>query len=311
MSDLLDNPNPLFGLRILQPNDDPSLPPKRILNYKDGSELVYIPGGEFEMGGNWVEQDSPKHRVYLDGYYMAVYPVTNKQYRRFMRETGHRAPQYSAVWQSGKNLKPEYVEHPVVNVSWEDAVVYARWANLRLPTEAEWERAACGPDNFKFPWGNQFDGTRCNWFGTGAGDDILNCGPTWLRSPETGPVTAYPEGVSGYGCHQMLGNIGEWCADWYSAGYYGLAPRENPPGPPGGDLRVYRGSGARRGIPPHNYNNRWAPEMPPPEGGDWTDYNFWADWRYYQPRINVRDRDFASPSWVDSGIGFRLARSFP
>lgn len=115
--------DPFFGLRVLQPNEAPSQPPKRILNYKDGSELVYIPPGPFWMGDeelNKKHKDCPRHEVYLDSFYMSVWPVINKQYRRFMREAGHRAPDGdwwidTRVWE-GTRLLLGYEEHPVVCV---------------------------------------------------------------------------------------------------------------------------------------------------------------------------------------------------
>ncbi|MCO6454046.1 MAG: SUMF1/EgtB/PvdO family nonheme iron enzyme [Pirellulaceae bacterium] len=208
-----------------------------VVNERDGSLLVYVPPGEFEMGdgeGN----DCPKHRVWLDGYYIGAFAVTNGQYQRFVEATGHRAPDKadygSAIW-SGKRFPAEKADHPVVCVSWEDASAYAQWSGLRLPSEAEWEKAARGPGNWKYPWGDAWDAQRCR--------NLENRG-----SETTCPVYGYAAGVSGYGCYNTSGNVWEWCADWYESGYYGQSPSRNPRGPEGGSNRVYRGGGWRYGA---------------------------------------------------------------
>ena len=120
--------------------------------------MVYIPAGSFAMGndGDFPDDEKPRHTVYLDAYYIDKYEVTNKQYKKFVRSTGHRAP---AHWVNGSYALGEE-KHPVVGVSWEDAQAYARWAGKRLPTEAEWEKAARGNDDRIWPWGDQW-----NWRG--------------------------------------------------------------------------------------------------------------------------------------------------
>lgn len=274
--------NPFFGLRILQPNEDPNLPPKRILNYKDGTELVYVPSGPFWMGGapEYEERKNcPRHLVQLDGYYVAVFPVTNKQYRRFIRETGHRIPDgrywmpfnefpdpgWSLVWKE-PGAMAGFEEHPVVCVSWEDSVAYATWAGLRLPTEAEWEKAATGPEGLWYPWGNEWDEERCRH-------------PYDPAKQGTENVRAYPNGSSEYGCEQMSGNIGEWCQDWYDFYTYEEGARTNPAGPDEGTDRVVRGDGGRWELLPYG--------------------------------LRAATRSWAEPSLCDGFLGFRLARSFP
>ena len=184
-----------------------------VINDRDGSVLVYVPPGEFEMGDG-EDSDCPKHRVWLDGYYVGIYAVTNAQYKQFVDDTGHRAP--------------DKADHPVVCVSWDDAQAYAKWAGLSLPTEAQWEKAARGPRNWKYPWRGEWDGACCRHDG--------NHG-----SETTCPVYGYPRGASGYGCYNMSGNVWEWCEDWYDDAYYGKSSARNPRGPEGGSLRVYRG----------------------------------------------------------------------
>jgi len=203
-----------------------------VVNDRDGSVLVYVPPGEFEMGDG-EDSDCPKHRVWLDGYYIGIYAVSNAQYKRFVDDTGHRAPDKgdwgTAVWQ-GRSFPAAKADHPVVCVSWDDAQAYAKWAGLSLPTEAQWEKAARGPRNWKYPWGDAWDGERCRHGGN--------------RGLETTcAVYGYPRGVSGYGCYNMSGNVWEWCEDWYDSGYYTKGPSRNPRGPEGGSHRVYRGGG--------------------------------------------------------------------
>ena len=162
--------------------------------------MVYIPGGEFIMGsdeGN--EDEKPQRTVYVDGFNIDIYPVTNAEYKEFVDATGHAPPHH---WEG--NTYPEGKgDHPVVWVSWHDAQAYCQWAGKRLPTEAEWEKAARGTDGRKWPWGNTFDPTKCNAKESGIG--------------ETTPVGKYPEGVSPYGVMDMAGNVWEWTADWYEA----------------------------------------------------------------------------------------------
>ena len=192
-----------------------------VVNEADGSVLVYVPAGEFEMGDGQ-DADCPKHRVYVDAYYIGLYCVTNAQYGRFVREGKGREPDNTRWKQS------ELADHPVTDVSWDDAVAYGAWAGLRLPTEAEWEKAARGPSGLLYPWGNEWDATRCRHNGNRGGETTCR-------------VDAYPGGVSGYGTYNQTGNVWEWCADWYDADYYTRSPRANPRGPETGSYRVSRG----------------------------------------------------------------------
>jgi len=163
--------------------------------------MVLVPAGPFLMGSNEFARETPPHTVDLPSFWMDRYPTTSQEYLAFVEATGHRAP---VDWVDGRP-RPGFERHPVM-VTWTDADAYARWAGKRLPTEAEWEKAARGTDGRRYPWGNEWDITRALTWETVA--------PTGVR---TEPVDARPSSASPYGCEQMVGLLEEWCQDWYDA----------------------------------------------------------------------------------------------
>jgi formylglycine-generating enzyme required for sulfatase activity len=185
--------------RLNTPNSSPRI----INNPKDGKEMILISAGEFLMGSDTSEDEKPRHKVYLDAFYIARYPVTNADYKRFVDTTQHAPP---AHWKNGK-IPQGKENHPVVYVDWNDAVAYCKCAGVRLPTEAEWEKAASWDDAKKekrvYPWGKEFDKNKCNSAESKIGD--------------TTPVGAYSAkgGDSAYGVADMAGNVWEWCSSLY------------------------------------------------------------------------------------------------
>ncbi len=200
----------------------------------------------------WYECELPQHTVYVDSFEIAKYPVTVAQFEIFVKETGYRTTAEKEgsgwVWTGKWEIRQgadwrhphgpesdvrEKAEHPVTQVSWRDAVAYCQWLSektgqtWRLPTEAEWEKAARGRDGRIYPWGNrQPDKSLCNYN---------------MNVKDTTPVGRYPNGASPYGALDMAGNVWEWVADWYDANYYANSPSRNPAGPDSGEYRVLRG----------------------------------------------------------------------
>lgn len=194
--------------------------------------LVRVPTGEFTMGSTVAEDaydnERPQHKVFLDEYLVGKYEVTVAQYRAFVKATGYKAD-YEV-------LRIGVDDHPVYNVSWNDAQVFCKWVSqvtdrdVHLPTEAQWEKAARGTDGRTYPWGNQSpDSNHCNIFSRVYGDTT----PVWKYSPL---------GDSPYGCADMVGNVCEFVNDWYVANYYASSPSNNPTGPTSGETKVLRGS---------------------------------------------------------------------
>ena len=226
--------------------------PRVIVNETDGSEMVLIPSSVYLMGStsaqtaalvnkdarlstDFFETEHPQHAVSLSAFYIDRYLVTNAQYAAFIAATGYPTPKY---WRDTPQMGAEtpfpaganHGRHPVVGVSYADAVAYCEWAGKRLPTEAEWEKAARGGRvNQNYPWGNESSRDHANTVGIWGKD-------TWHW---TSPVGSFPP--NGYGLSDMAGNVFEWCVDWYAPNYYQHTHRENPQGPELGQTRVLRG----------------------------------------------------------------------
>ncbi|HNJ14931.1 MAG TPA: formylglycine-generating enzyme family protein, partial [Anaerolineales bacterium] len=194
------------------------------IRWIDGSNLIYVPPGEFVMGNGGF--DAPVHNVTLDGYWMYQTKVTNRMFAQCVAVGSCTPPTEELGGPVYSN--PEYANHPVVGVTWDQAQAYCGWANGQLPTEAQWEKAARGLAGNLYPWGN--DEPAC---------DLVNFGYCLGRTTE---VDAFPDGASDFGMYDMAGNLFEWVSDWYSETYYSEAPAANPLGPDSGQYRVIRGS---------------------------------------------------------------------
>lgn len=231
--------------------------------------MVFIPAGEFQRGRShdlpddklkWypelMKDDRPVRRIYIDAFYLDEHEVTNQQYAGFVKAGKHRAP-YN--WPKGE-LPASAANLPVVDVSWDDAAAYARWTGKRLPSEAEWERACRGlVEGAKYPWGER-DPVKKD-----ARYNVLE-----------GPAEVCGAARNYFGLCDMVGNVWEWCADWYDKDYYEKAPERNPAGPQTGMYRVLR-------------------------GGSWADVPKYLTCAY---------RSWARAGERSPNIGFRCAKNF-
>lgn len=197
------------------------------------SRFAPIPAGTFRMGSESGQDDErPVHLVYVDGFEMSVFPVTRGDYAAFLEDTGHDRPR---DW-----TDPAFAgdDRPVVGVSWHDAAAYCAWCGTRghpqrLPTEAEWERAARGGrEGAAFPWGDEIPA----WIPDGGRGPLAGPWPVTLGEPN-------PFGLSG-----IAANVHEWCADWHDRGYYAVSPERNPRGPSSGLRRASRGGSWRHAV---------------------------------------------------------------
>ncbi len=263
-------------------------------------DMVLVPAGEFTMGASadngGLPDEQPLRLVYLGAFWIDRHEVTNAVYQQFVQATGYQAPANAAaalnLWENNSPL-PGIEQHPVVNVSWLDAIAFCRWANKRLPTEAEWEKAARGTDGRTYPWGNDWNLDNANSASYWARKtvqfaDSAEWEAFWLKglgatiSKEKGlrgeiltmPVGSFPAGASPYGALDMAGNAAEWVQDWYNPNHYRTAPLTNPQGPERGAIKAMR-------------------------GGSWL-----------KPAISLRtsDRDWGTMDSRPSGTGFRCAR---
>ena len=246
----------------------------------DVDGMVLIPAGEFVMGGNdnYAGRDEmPVHTVYVDAFYMDTHEVTNAQYKKFLDAHPH-------WWKGGKGSSRYYLnnwngnhypegkgDHPVTYVSWYAAMAYAKWAGKRLPTEAEWEKAARGGLVGKvYPWGDTIDDTKANY-----------------NSRDTTPVGSYP--ANGYGLYDMAGNAWEWCLDEYYSNFYSNSPRQNP----------IAGAVSIAQVLNNFTNNKLSNRYRVLRGGSYSSRN-----------VRVANRNQDPPTYVASWsyFGFRCAR---
>jgi formylglycine-generating enzyme len=242
--------------------------------------MVHIPAGTFSMGSaGGSAAESPVHQVHINGFWLDVTPVTNQAYADFVAESGYQteAEQAGGAWgfhEGQFQNVPELcwktfattgrAEHPVILVSWNDAAAYCEWAGLRLPSEAEWEMAARGgPAGAAYPWGNATpDGTQSNFAADPYG------------VPGTSPVLQHRP--NGFGLYDMVGNVWQWCSDWYGEAFYAESPDCDPKGPTSGITRVRRGGA----------------------------------WNVIQPfRLRCANRGAMLPSQTATNMGFRCAHS--
>jgi len=214
-------------------------------------EMLVVPAGSFTMGdtnGDGDSREGPAHVVTLDAYYIGKFEVTNGDWKKFLNDSGYEDKKFwpggyvvpkdqSPYWTQANNHgggTPGSDKYPVMGMNWDAATAYCNWLSAktgkkyRLPTEAEWEKAARGTDKRKFPWGNTISLENANYAGA--------------QKFDTGKeVGSYPKGASPYGAMDMGGNVMEWCSDWYQRDYYKESPKKNPKGPEKGAYRVMRG----------------------------------------------------------------------
>jgi formylglycine-generating enzyme required for sulfatase activity len=230
--------------------------------FNEGITMVYVPAGEFTMGLPWetggAEDESPEHKVHLDSYWISKYEITFDQYDRYCQETNKGS---MSDYDRGRGKRP------VIGVSWEDCQGFCHWLSrttgltFRLPSEAQWEKAARGTNPANYPWGNQEpDGDLANLADVKFLKKYLELNPPldkndreqktgWVDASIndgyifTAPVGSFPRGASPYGVMDLAGNVWEWVEDWYDDDYYQRSPLRNPPGPSFGAFRVGRGGG--------------------------------------------------------------------
>lgn len=260
--------------------------------------MVLIEQGPFLRGspeGQGDADEHPQRRITLSAFYIDRYEVTNRRYQAFLKATGHRTPEHCCdpsynLWK-GTDIAEKLLDHPVVNVDWHDAVAYCAWAGKRLPTEAEWEKAARGSDGREYPWGNEHDRMRANGISFWAGTDFGSPeeAKAWWDSEHgatviatkgvqgilTLPVADLEKGATPTGLMHMAGNVWEWTADWYDPKYYENSDERDPKGPEGGEFKVHRG----------------------------------GSWLNHRGLLRSAVRDGSRPTMRNHGTGFRCAKN--
>ena len=244
--------------------ETPTAEPEPWTRVADGMEMVWVPAGEFQMGSDdsgvdtalelcetygvpcvrqYLDKEQPAHKVALDSFWLDRTEVTNAQYRQCLEAGVCNPPRKrSSATRDSYFDDSSFDDYPVIWSTLRDARIYCEFVGARLPTEAEWEYAARGPEGLLFPWGNEFDGTRLNYCDA-------SCDLAWADETtddgyaDTAPVGNYPQGASWCGALDLAGNVREWTADLYDSEYYSESPAQNPTGPstsPGGN-QVERG----------------------------------------------------------------------
>jgi formylglycine-generating enzyme required for sulfatase activity len=224
-------------------------------------DLMLVPGGSFRMGDNFgdgLPRERPVHTVDVDGFYMAKFETTNAQWRKFRDDPAYDD---AKLWPNGIVMPKDQIpywtqannhggatplsdDYPVLGVNWDGAVAYCNWVSAktgkkyRLPSEAEWEKAARGTDQRRYPWGNDIDHTYANYVGSNPFDTGVKVGT--YDGAAHGELKTH-NGASPYGVYDMAGNVMEWCSDWYGRDYYAVSAKKNPKGPATGAYRVVRG----------------------------------------------------------------------
>ena len=285
-------------------------------------DMVLIPEGPFLMGSteedinklleldrnveaSRFDVEVPQREVYMSAYLIDKSPVTNAEYRKFIESGGYKQRDFwsDAGWdyvQQAKPLDSDGVHSamdgeddcPVVNVSWYEAEAFAIYVGKRLPTEAEWEKAARGTDGRIYPWGNEFDRTK------------LNCAESKIEKPT--PVTKFPDGISGYECFDMAGNVWEWTADWFDSQYYSSAPDRDPQGPVKAEDKPFFGRPEDVGtsiyeLEPAEAGSSTLSDCKVLRGGSWNGGGV--------IHIRCANRDYDEPDYKNDTIGFRCAGS--
>jgi formylglycine-generating enzyme required for sulfatase activity len=253
------------------PAKDGQAAPVESVKGKDGAPMILIPAGPFTMGSNdGLPNERPEHSVTLDAFYIDQYEVTLTLYRKFLESGKHESP---PTWDD--EAATTVGDRPAIGMKWADAAAYCQWAGKRLPTEAEWEKAARGTDSRRYPWGHMqpfVDIANYNR-GVWVSEAITLVGVTSGLEGMSVRHGLKEGGKSPYGLSHMAGNASEWVADWYDREYYQKSPDKNPTGPSEGEKRVLR-------------------------GGSWADL---------PAALRVTARFSAEPDYEDRTIGFRCA----
>ncbi|MCD6356247.1 MAG: formylglycine-generating enzyme family protein [Anaerolineaceae bacterium] len=234
----------------------------------DGMVMLYVPAGEYEMGyAGGIDTEKPVHTVYIDAFWIDQTEVTNEKYIMCVKagvcthpkQGAHLELRDSSATREFYYGSEEYANYPAIYVNYSQAVEYCRWAGRRLPTEAEWEKAARGTDGRIYPWGNEEPSPALLNYDSNIGD--------------TSEAGAYPEGASPYGAYDMAGNVWEWVSDWYDPEYYQHSPKNNPTGPEEGEYFTMRGGSWRKSERPVRVTYRhWY--IPPLVGNIVVSHNY-------------------------------------